>query len=256
MPRFTVGCPPRDSVIGVGNACDSSTYISYYSSANSRGAPDGIFPKNLQTAKKNWLRFPHPKKGFEKSQNLSILGTLRNWITGAEGPTFSLLLVHVAVSSALAPRHDLKKQKGQAKNWATHVCASFENGHPKLFNFQQMVENAWTSTSWRLIDHSCGYCPWYLSKANKNRPVAPLNGVDSGAMAGRLCRNAIVLSSLSLSLVELSFWCWFKGFLYIYIIWFNGHNLAYPPILRYTWGCIPTIVITWLISYNTVYNGI
>ena len=122
------------------------------------------------------------------------------------------------------------------------ACLWFENGHPKLFNFQQMVENAWKSTSWRLIDHSCGYCPWYLSKANKNRPVAPLNGVDSGA---RLCRNPILLSSLSL--VELSFWCWFNGFIYIYIIWFNGHNLAYPPILRYTWGCIPTIVITWLI---------
>jgi hypothetical protein len=67
--------------------------------------------------------------------------SLEHFGIGAEGPTFSLLLVHVAVSSALAPRHDLKKKKGQVKNWATHVCASFENGHPKLFNFQQMVEN-------------------------------------------------------------------------------------------------------------------
>jgi hypothetical protein len=67
--------------------------------------------------------------------------SLEHFGIGAEGPTFSLLLVHVAVSSALAPRHDLKKKKGQVKNWATHVCASFENGHPKLFNYQQMVEN-------------------------------------------------------------------------------------------------------------------
>ena len=81
-----------------------------------------FFQKTSRQRKKIGSDSPIRKRVSKKSQNLSILGTLRNWITGAEGPTFSLLLVHVAVSSALAPRHDLKKQKGQAKNWATHVC--------------------------------------------------------------------------------------------------------------------------------------
>ena len=174
--------------------------ISYYSSANSRGAPDGIFLKNLQTAKKKWLRFPPSSRVSQLSKPVDPWNTseLDHWSRGAN---FLSSFGTCCCFECSGPSTWPKKAERSGEKLGD-ACLWFENGHPKLFNFQQMVENAWKSTSWRLIDHSCGYCPWYLSKANKNRPVAPLNGVDSGA---RLCRNpifvVIVISSRIVILV-------------------------------------------------------
>ena len=77
----------------------------------------------------------------------------------------------------------------------------------------------------------------FVQGKQKQTWSAPLNGVDSGTMAGYVeIQFCCHISSRIVILVLIQR-------IYIYIIWFNGHNLAYPPILRYTWGCIPTIVI-------------
>lgn len=87
----------------------------------------------------------------------------------AEGPTFSLLLVHVAVSSALTPTKDLTIDN----IW---VCRAILGGlHQKSMErskrWKKMHEMSWNiCTYWRLIDliitdHFCG-CP-YVSRADK-----------------------------------------------------------------------------------------
>ena len=250
MPRFTVGCPPRDSVIGVGNACDSSTYISYYSSANSRGAPDGIFPKNLQTAKKNWLRFPHPKKGFgKKSKPVDPWNTseLDHWSRGANFlSSFGTCCCFECSGPSTWPK---KAERSGEKLGDACLCVIWK----------------WSPQTIQFPTNGRKCMKIYILKIDRSflwlLPVIFVQGKQkqtcSTSKWGRLRREAmsksnfvvIVISSRIVILVLIQR-------IFIYIIWFNGHNLAYPPILRYTWGCIPTIVITWLISYNTVYNGI
>lgn len=88
----------------------------------------------------------------------------------------------------------------------TNVCASFENGQPKLFNVQKNGRKCMKIYILKIDRSFLWLLPViFVQGKQKQTWSAPLNGVDSGAMAGRLCRNPILLPSLSL--VELSFWC-------------------------------------------------